>query len=137
MSDKREPTFGERLIRGAREAAAHAAGSEEAVESAKVTWRTLTARSVRLRPPTPPSPDRIRQIRDDLDLSQRVFAALLNVSASTVRAWEQGQRTPQGPSVRLLEIAEHHPTAFLIMVDQGATRSSGEAKANREHPERV
>jgi len=46
-------------------------------------------------------------------MSQAVFATTLNVSLATVRAWEQGTRTPEGPSRRLLEIAERHPQILL------------------------
>ncbi len=113
MAQKREPTFGELLLRGAREAAAHARGEAVVVRKARVTGRAVTARDVSL--PTPPklSPRRIRKIRDELHLSQAVFGDLLNVSPSTVRAWEQGQRSPDGPSLRLLEVAERHPSALL------------------------
>lgn len=136
MSDTKEPSFGEQLLQAAREAAAHASG-EGAPDSAKVTWRTLTARRVRLRPPAVPPPEEIRRIRDSLDLSQRVFAAILNVSPATVRAWEQGHRTPQGPSLRLLEIADRHPTALLIMVDEGGARSEEANEASEERPQHV
>jgi putative transcriptional regulator len=51
-----------------------------------------------------------------MDLSQPVFAAALNVSPETVRAWEQGKREPEGPTLRLLEIAEHHSEVFLQRV---------------------
>jgi putative transcriptional regulator len=37
-------------------------------------------------------------------MSQPVFASLLNVKTTTVRAWEQGQRSPDGAASRLLEI---------------------------------
>lgn len=50
----------------------------------------------------------MRQLR----VSQPVFAGMLNASNSTVRAWEQGAREPDGPTLRLLEIAEKHPEAL-------------------------
>jgi len=34
---------------------------------------------------------------------------VLNVSAATVKAWEQGNRVPEGPIMRLLQIAEEYP----------------------------
>lgn len=77
---------------------------------------------VRIPPPSfsalrnrPAAPDaaRIRQIRQRLDLSQQAFADLLNVSVAAVRSWEQGVRTPDGASIRLLDIAERHPEALL------------------------
>jgi DNA-binding transcriptional regulator YiaG len=41
---------------------------------------------------------------------------MLNVSPATVRAWEQGVRVPDGPSLRLLEIAERQPAVLLAQV---------------------
>ena len=38
--------------------------------------------------------------------SQTVFAAYLNTSPSTVQKWEQGQKKPNGPSLKLLNLAE-------------------------------
>ena len=49
-------------------------------------------------------------------LSQPIFAAALNVSPETVRAWEQGKREPDGPTLRLLEVAEQHPEVLLKRV---------------------
>jgi len=37
--------------------------------------------------------DDIRKIRDQIHLSQAVFAKLLNVSLSTIRQWEQGVKS--------------------------------------------
>jgi DNA-binding transcriptional regulator YiaG len=68
--------------------------------------------SLRSRPAAPDAV-RIRQIRKRLDLSQQAFADMLNVSVATVRSWEQGVRTPDGASVRLLDVAERHPEALL------------------------
>lgn len=59
------------------------------------------------------SPDRVREIRGRLDISQEQFARLLNVSLATVRAWEQGVWLPDGAAARLLSIAERYPEAVL------------------------
>jgi len=53
--------------------------------------------------------DAVRALRRSLDLSQPEFAALLNVAVATVRGWEQGQRQPAGPSVRLLDMVAAAP----------------------------
>jgi DNA-binding transcriptional regulator YiaG len=116
-----EQSFAELLLQVAREAAAHAGGDRDVVRSASVTRRALTAREVTLPPPERPSPARIREIRHRLDVSQSVFGELLNVSRSTVRAWEQGQRSPDGSSLRLLEVAAHRPAALLeVAMKRGA-----------------
>ncbi len=121
MPDKKEPTFADLLLQGAREVAAHAAGEDDAVPAAGVTRRPITARQVGIERPATPSPQDIRQIRDKLAVSQSVFSDLLNVSLSTVRAWEQGQRTPDGPSLRLLELADRNPGALLELANVRAT----------------
>jgi DNA-binding transcriptional regulator YiaG len=119
MSDAEStPTFAELLLDGAREAAAHATGDPNVRRTSRTTRRKLTARQIDLHRPSTPSPGEIRAIRDGLGLSQVVFAQILNVSPATVRAWEQGQREPDGASLRLLEIAERAPEALL-----GAVRS--------------
>jgi DNA-binding transcriptional regulator YiaG len=59
------------------------------------------------------SAERIHRVRQQLKVSQRDFADLLNVSVGTVRAWEQGTRTPDGASQRLLQIAEQQPVVLL------------------------
>lgn len=47
----------------------------------------------------------IRRLRTEVfHMSQPVFASLLNVKPATVRAWEQGQRVPDGAAARLLEV---------------------------------
>ena len=63
--------------------------------------------------------DRVRAIRKRLDVSQALFAEALNVSTSTVRSWEQGQRVPDGPSRRLLEVADRDPAVLFRSVGGG------------------
>lgn len=46
----------------------------------------------------------IRRIRTRNRASQGVFAAYLNTSVSTVQKWEQGQKKPNGPSLKLLNL---------------------------------
>lgn len=57
-----------------------------------------------------PIPDydssKIRALRESLHLSQAVLAAVLNTSVSTVRKWEQGDKHPSGPSLKLLNLLE-------------------------------
>jgi len=49
---------------------------------------------------------KIRALRDHLQLSQSVFAAVLNTSLSTVRKWEVGDKQPSGPSLKLLDLLD-------------------------------
>jgi putative transcriptional regulator len=50
------------------------------------------------------SPRRITRLRNKVGTSQAVFAAYLNVSASTVQKWETGQKAPSGPALKLLNL---------------------------------
>ena len=55
------------------------------------------------------TPEKIKTIRKKTNLSQSVFAKLLNVSLSSVRQWEQGQRVPTGATRVLLELLDKSP----------------------------
>jgi putative transcriptional regulator len=122
MSRRAKSTFGERLLESAREAARIERGE---IEPARVTRYTVAEAEVE--PPPQYAAGRIRKIRDDMELSQPVFAAALNVSADTIRAWEQGKREPGGPTLRLLEVAEQHPEVFLEKLRKRTRRSRVES----------
>ena len=56
-------------------------------------------------PPVEPlRPEEIKRIRETSQVSQAVFAALLNTSVSTVRKWEIGQKRPSGTALKLLHL---------------------------------
>ncbi len=48
----------------------------------------------------------IKRLRTKSKASQAVFAAYLNTSLSTVQKWEQGQKKPNGPSLKLLNLVQ-------------------------------
>lgn len=56
--------------------------------------------------PLPPSA--IKRLRETLQVSQVVFAKLLNTSVSTVQKWEVGDKRPSGPSLKLLNVVRRH-----------------------------
>ena len=56
----------------------------------------------------------IRRIRENLHLSQAVFAAYLNASISTVQKWESGDKKPSGAAARLLSVIERKGLEVLI-----------------------
>lgn len=49
---------------------------------------------------------KIRKLRSNLNISQAVLANVLNTSVSTVRKWEQGDKRPGGPSLKLLNLLD-------------------------------
>jgi len=55
-------------------------------------------------------------VREKLGLSQTKMAAMMGISVSTLRNWEQGRRQPEGPARTLLRVAAKHPEAVLDSV---------------------
>jgi putative transcriptional regulator len=74
----------------------------------------------------------IKGIRAHYQLSQNEFAALLGISVKTLRNWEQGRRSPEGPARVLLQVAARHPDAVWDVV-----RPVGQAKAAKTAKSRV
>ena len=52
------------------------------------------------------APREIRLLRESANVSQAVFAAMLNTSLSTVQKWEIGDKRPSGPSLKLLSLIQ-------------------------------
>jgi putative transcriptional regulator len=98
--------WGEALIEGLKEAIAYERGE---LTDVRVHTVEVTARKAHAEKPPWYAPFLIREIRQKLGVSQTIFAEMLGVSASTVRAWEQGKREPEGPARRVLQLAESHP----------------------------
>ncbi len=55
----------------------------------------------------------IKQIREDLNLTQKNFAVVLGVSTKTVEAWESGRNIPQGTAQRFLQLLQIGGTKML------------------------
>ena len=100
-----EPNVGDMIIQGLKDAIAFERGELKA----RVSIRETTAREAEVDAPPRYGNERIRATRLKMGYSQPIFAKALNVSTQTVKAWEQGTRVPDGPTRRLLEIAEEAP----------------------------
>jgi len=74
--------LGDELVQSMAQALAHAQGKRSGVRTHKVSV----------------SPDEIQNARKQLGLSQDQFADAFGVSASTLRKWEQGQRSGLQPA---------------------------------------
>lgn len=57
---------------------------------------------------------KVKALRERLHLSQAVLASVLNISASTVRKWEIGDKRPSGPSQKLLDLLERKGLEAVI-----------------------
>ncbi len=52
------------------------------------------------------TPDEIRALREREQVSQHVFAHYLNVRKDAVSKWERGEKRPDGPSLKLLNLVK-------------------------------
>lgn len=68
--------------------------------------RKLHRRHVEIAPLPEYHANKIKAIREGLNLSQRVFALTLGVSIKTIEAWEAGSSEPIGPARRVLGLLE-------------------------------
>ena len=109
----KKKTIEERLIRSMRQAVDIAKGTSKASRAYQLP---LTAKDAEIPPAPAFSASQVVAIRTRLKLSQSLFAQALNVSAGTVRSWEQGEKPPQGPSRRLLEIVARSPEVILSTI---------------------
>lgn len=110
---KPRKTFGERLIQAMGEVVAIERGDRK---PAAVRRYAVTARDVEAEPAPELDAADVRKIRQDLEISQPVFAAALNVSPETVKAWEQGKAPPGGAAARLLQIVQLRPEVIRATI---------------------
>jgi putative transcriptional regulator len=70
----------------------------------KATMREFDA--LCLTPVEPLTPEEIRALRQREQVSQPVFAHYLNVRKDAVSKWERGEKRPDGPSLKLLNLVK-------------------------------
>lgn len=59
------------------------------------------------------TPAEIKSIREASRASQTVFARHLNVTPSLVSQWERGEKSPSGPSLKLLNLVKNKGLACI------------------------
>ena len=59
------------------------------------------------------SPVDVKAVRAKVGMSQNEFASAFGISVSTLRHWERGDRSPQGPALVLLNVVAKEPQAVL------------------------
>ena len=81
-------------------------GLNEAIEDAKSEKKTLKRHVVTIEPIKEYEAKEIKEIRNKVGLSQRLFAGFMGVSNKTVEAWEKGTNKPSGAASRILSMME-------------------------------
>lgn len=82
----------DRILQGLQEALAHAQGE------------TVPGLVVHV-----PAHVDVAAVRQRTGLSQTAFSRRIGVSPATLRNWEQGRRTPEGPARVLLALLDRNP----------------------------
>ena len=109
------PSAEEKIIQGLEQFA-------DALEGGEDVTKRFTCRKVVLNlEPTDYSPELTRDTRSKLGLSQALFAQFIGVSASSVQAWEQGEKTPKNIACRFMDEIRRDPAywkkRFLEMAE--------------------
>ena len=68
----------------------------------------------------PPLAIDVKAIRKQVGMTQTAFAAAFGINLSTLRHWERGDRTPQGPARVLLHVVAHDPKAVLRALEKAS-----------------
>lgn len=55
----------------------------------------------------------VKNVRAKVGMSQNEFASAFGISVATLRHWERGDRTPNGPALVLLNVVAKEPRAVL------------------------
>jgi putative transcriptional regulator len=69
-------------------------------------------------------PADVKALRSHLGQSQVEFALMIGVSVATLRNWEQGRRTPDGPALALLRVTARNPEAVVEALHRGSRRGA-------------
>jgi putative transcriptional regulator len=60
-----------------------------------------------------PSEIDVKKLRQEIGMTQVEFATAFGISVGTLRHWERGDRTPQGPALVLLNLVKKDPKTIL------------------------
>lgn len=92
----------ESIRQGLREAVGHAQGESGAVKIHR------------------PQLIDVKALRSRVAMTQEQFAARFGFSVATLRHWERGDRSPQGPALVLLNVIDKNPAAVLDALQSGS-----------------
>jgi len=60
--------------------------------------------------------EKIKELRQKVNLPQKYFAELLGVTLKSVEAWESGVRKPTGTAKRLFQLIEKDPNIISSII---------------------
>lgn len=106
---KKDRSVGESMIRGLEELLA-------VVKSGRPLHEHFTVRTLSIAEAPKFSRAAVRLLRQQLGISQALFADLVGVSKKLVEHWESGIRKPSPMACRLLDAIKRDPSFYVKMV---------------------
>ncbi|HAK33425.1 MAG TPA: transcriptional regulator [Pantoea sp.] len=76
---------------------------------------TLKSYKVEKRAPATIAPEELRRVRENLNLSQAVFAHYLHTGETTYQNWEQGRAKPNAQAVLLIRMVQQNPDTLNVL----------------------
>ena len=70
----------------------------------------------------------VKKLREKLGMTQPEFALKFGFSLGTLRQWEQGRRSPEGPARVLLTVISHSPAAVKKALETEARKVAPASK---------
>jgi DNA-binding transcriptional regulator YiaG len=64
--------------------------------------------------PVPATKEEVRRARKALQATQKDLALVVGVSVQTVKSWESGDRSPEGPATKLIRWLMKHPKQAAV-----------------------
>jgi len=92
-------------------------GLEQALEYERGNRKVAHSTKIYIAPMPKYSAEDIKSIRNDLKMTQWVFADLIGVSQKTVEAWESGTRKPAGSAIRMIQLITNNKGIEKQIVD--------------------
>jgi putative transcriptional regulator len=83
----------------------------------------FTIRTIYVQQPRTYTSKNVRAVRQQLGVSQAIFAQLLGVSQVLVRSWERGARAPAPVACRLLDIVRDNPQMVASLIHGNGAES--------------
>jgi putative transcriptional regulator len=109
MARKKQRNIGEEILEGLHAIKAHYEG--------KMTLRTYT---IEERPLPPVDAQLIRDTRERLKVSRRVFARQLRINERTLEKWEQGRAKPNKQAATLILLTRKFPDTLKRLAQLAA-----------------
>lgn len=90
---------------------------DELIEYAEGNFDSVEIRTYKFGEVPQYSGEKIREIRDNLELPRNTFSDILGVSVRTIEKWEINGAKPNGSARRLLQLLDNRPKKIIESIE--------------------